>query len=106
MKISFNHKYIKACHHLPRCQRGMASSLFIKELIFQCFILSKYTIINTSDYPSHSSASTVYGTGYWGSALIGGCRERVTPCSGFLGAEATERRVQREGHSLVGVHRG
>ena len=44
-------------------------------------------------------------TGYRGGALIGGCRERVTSCSGFLGADATERRVQREGHSLVRLQR-
>ena len=45
-------------------------------------------------------------TGYRGGALIGGCRERVTSCSGVLGADATERSVQREGHSLVRVLRG
>ena len=44
-------------------------------------------------------------TGYRGRALIGGCREGVTSCSGFLGADATERRVQREGHSLVRLQR-
>ena len=38
--------------------------------------------------------------------LIGGCRERVTSCSGFLGADATERGLQREGHSLLRVLRG
>ena len=37
--------------------------------------------------------------------LIGGCRERVTSCLGFSGADATERRVQREGHSLVRLQR-
>ena len=35
--------------------------------------------------------------------MIGGCRERVTSCAGVLGADATERSVQREGHSLVRV---
>ena len=44
-------------------------------------------------------------TGYRGGALIGGCRERVTSCSGFLGADATERSLQREGHSLLQVLR-
>jgi len=29
--------------------------------------------------------------------LIGGCRERVTSCSGFLGADATERGGQGGG---------
>ena len=38
--------------------------------------------------------------------LSGESRERVTLWSGFLGAEATERRLQREGHSLLGVPRG
>ncbi len=38
--------------------------------------------------------------------LIGGCRERVTSCLGFLGADATERGLQREGHSLLRVLRG
>ena len=37
--------------------------------------------------------------------LIGGCRERVTSCSGFLGADAIERSLQREGHSLLQVLR-
>ena len=35
--------------------------------------------------------------GYRGIALIGGCRERVTSCSGFLGADATERGGQGGG---------
>ena len=34
---------------------------------------------------------------YRGIALIGGCRERVTSCSGFLGADATERGGQGGG---------
>ena len=41
-----------------------------------------------------------------GVTLIGGCRERVTSCSGVLGADATERSLQREGHSLLRVLRG
>ena len=44
--------------------------------------------------------------GVSGVTLIGGCRERVTSCSGFLGADATERGLQREGHSLLRVLRG
>ena len=50
---------------------------------------------------------TLFGfhNGLLGQSLIGGCRERVTSCSGFLGVEATERSFQREGHSLVGLHR-
>ena len=46
-----------------------------------------------------------WSSGYRGGALIGGCRERVTSCSGVLGADATERSVQREGHSLEGAGR-
>ena len=35
----------------------------------------------------------------------GGCRERDTSCSWFLGGETSKRSFQREGHSLVGLHR-
>ena len=35
--------------------------------------------------------------GYRGVTLIGGCRERVTSCSGYLGADATERGGQGGG---------
>ena len=56
-------------------------------------------------YYYNSSYYNNWQTGYRGGALIGGCRERVISCSGFSGADAIERSLQREGHSLLQVLR-
>lgn len=76
--------------------------------VFMYYVFKYIIILKTSvcSMPFTGSNGLCHGVLRGSRPLSGEFRERVTLWSGFLGAEATERRLQREGHSLLGVPRG